>query len=141
MRMYPKLISRGVALVLGISTLGTFAQAPATQTDTSTTTKKHRSRKTATDTAAVAPAAATPAPAQAPAAKTAKAPPAPIGNASSADIAAAQSSGKVWVNTETKVYHKSGRWYGKTKQGKFMTEDEAKQAGYHQAKAEIGSTK
>ncbi len=43
-------------------------------------------------------------------------------------IAAAQASGKVWVNTDSGVYHKSGRWYGKTKQGKFMTESEAKAA-------------
>jgi hypothetical protein len=42
------------------------------------------------------------------------------------------------VNTETKVYHKGGRWYGKTKQGQFMTEDDAKKAGYKEAKAEIG---
>jgi hypothetical protein len=53
--------------------------------------------------------------------------------ASSADIAAAKSSGKVWVNTETGVYHKSGRWYGATKKGKFMTEEEAKAAGYKAA--------
>ena len=56
------------------------------------------------------------------------------GMPSSADIAAAKASGKVWVNTETGVYHKSGRWYGKTKQGKFMTEAEAKAAGYKAAK-------
>jgi hypothetical protein len=49
------------------------------------------------------------------------------------EIAAAKTSGKVWVNTETRVYHKSGRWYGKTKQGKFMTEAEAKAAGYKEA--------
>jgi hypothetical protein len=49
------------------------------------------------------------------------------------DIAAAKASGKVWVNTESKVYHKSGRWYGETKQGKFMTESEAKAAGYKEA--------
>ena len=43
--------------------------------------------------------------------------------------------GMVWVNTSTKVYHREGdRWYGKTKQGKFMTEDEAIKAGYHASK-------
>ena len=35
----------------------------------------------------------------------------------------------VWVNTETKVFHREGsRYYGKTKQGKYMTEDEAVKA-------------
>ena len=55
---------------------------------------------------------------------------------SDADIAAAQKDGKVWVNTASGVYHKGGRWYGKTKQGKFMTEDDAKKAGYHEDKTE-----
>ena len=58
------------------------------------------------------------------------------GKPSSSDIAAAKASGKVWVNTESGVYHKSGRWYGKTKQGKFMTEAEAKAAGYKGAAKE-----
>jgi FtsZ-interacting cell division protein ZipA len=45
------------------------------------------------------------------------------------------SAGMVWVNTETKVYHKAGsRWYGKTKSGKWMTEAEAQRAGYKLAK-------
>lgn len=66
---------------------------------------------------------------------------APVNNASASDIAAAQASGKVWVNTETGVYHKGGRYYGKTKQGKFMTESEAQKAGYRPAKSEIGSKK
>ncbi|HMD17562.1 MAG TPA: hypothetical protein VKH18_12930 [Terriglobales bacterium] len=51
----------------------------------------------------------------------------------SQEIAAAKASGKVWVNTESGVYHKNGRWYGKTKSGKFMTEAEAKAAGYKEA--------
>jgi hypothetical protein len=63
---------------------------------------------------------------------TAKASSAP----STQEIAAAKASGKVWVNTETRVYHKGGRWYGKTKQGKFMTEAEAKAAGYKAASKE-----
>jgi len=53
---------------------------------------------------------------------------------SAADIAAAKASGKVWVNLGTGIYHKGGRWYGKTKNGKFMTVDEAKKAGYKPSK-------
>jgi len=43
--------------------------------------------------------------------------------------------GMVWVNTATKVYHFEGdRWYGKTKEGKFMTEADAQKAGYRASK-------
>jgi hypothetical protein len=56
------------------------------------------------------------------------------GTASDSEIASAKASGKVWVNTDSGVYHKSGRWYGTTKAGKFMTESEAKAAGYKATK-------
>jgi hypothetical protein len=43
--------------------------------------------------------------------------------------------GMVWVNLDTKVFHKEGdRWYGKTKHGKYMTESDAVKAGYTEAK-------
>jgi hypothetical protein len=85
-------------------------------------------------------AAVTPAPATAPA-DARKVAPTPTVNASPTDIAKAQANGMVWVNTESKVYHKSGRYYGKTKQGQFMTESAAQAAGYRAAKAEIGDKK
>lgn len=44
-------------------------------------------------------------------------------------------SGMVWVNTDSKIFHREGsRWYGKTKQGEYMTESEALRAGYREAK-------
>jgi hypothetical protein len=56
------------------------------------------------------------------------------GSVSAEEIAAAKASNKVWVNLDSGVYHKSGRWYGKTKNGKFMSEAEARQAGYRESK-------
>jgi hypothetical protein len=42
--------------------------------------------------------------------------------------------GQVWANTETGVYHREGsRFYGTTRKGKYMTEQDAKQAGYKPA--------
>lgn len=53
---------------------------------------------------------------------------------SSSEIASAKSKGLVWVNTDSKVYHKDGRYYGNTRQGRFMTEADAQKAGYKAAK-------
>jgi len=90
--------------------------------------KVRKSKKAAAD-------AMSPAPAAESAVKTHKTP-APIKNASNAEIQSAKAGGKVWVNTDSGVYHKGGKWYGATKQGKFMTEQEAAKAGYKAAKNE-----
>ena len=72
--------------------------------------------------------------------KTTKAPSAKTSEAAAAptdkEIADAKAKGDVWVNLSSKIYHKEGKFYGKTKHGKFMSEDEAKKAGYREAKTE-----
>jgi len=42
--------------------------------------------------------------------------------------------GMVWVNTDSGIFFREGnRWFGKTKEGKFMTEAEALKAGYRES--------
>ncbi|HYQ48484.1 MAG TPA: helix-hairpin-helix domain-containing protein [Thermodesulfovibrionales bacterium] len=75
-----------------------------------------------------------PAPVQAPE----KAAPSPGKSPSPAASKAVPPSGKgmVWVNTETKIFHREGdRWYGKTKKGEYMTESDALKAGYRESKS------
>jgi hypothetical protein len=87
---------------------------------------------TAKSTTTAAVSAAAPAPAAAPAAAPPPAQKAP--KASTANMAQAPGggAGMVWLNTPTNVYHCPGsRYYGKTKEGKYMTEAQAKAAGAH----------
>jgi hypothetical protein len=45
---------------------------------------------------------------------------------------------KVWVNTGSGVYHCSGtRWYGNTKQGKYMMQGQAQDASYRPAYGKV----
>jgi hypothetical protein len=71
------------------------------------------------------------------AASTAASPAGSSAKAPSSTTAAAQKTsptkngGLVWVNTESGVYHRRGsRWYGRTRQGKYMTEADAIKARY-----------
>jgi len=67
---------------------------------------------------------------------TSQAPSAKSSNPKPSASAAAPAPGMVWVNPDTKVYHKEGdRWYGKTKHGQYMTEEDAIKSGYRAAKS------
>jgi DNA uptake protein ComE-like DNA-binding protein len=88
--------------------------------------------------AKAAPAASQPAsaPASASASKPSMASKSSTSNAGAAESAGPPPvKGMVWVNTETKVFHREGdKWYGNTKHGKYMNEADAVKAGYRESK-------
>jgi hypothetical protein len=103
-RLTTKLLSAALASASLLSTGAVSLQAQATPAPTTTATKAPKAK-----------APATPPP-------------------TAAEIADATAKGMVWVNLNTKVYHKPGvPTYGTTKHGQFMTEADAQKAGYKAA--------
>jgi hypothetical protein len=145
---------------LTASVTPTPASASATAEASPSPSKRKRAKKetTATPAASASPAAATtpakrsffhrsetPTPSSSPVAGTA---PAPMSNSTSkaqtsraTELSGAPAPGggpgMVWVNTESHVYHaQSSRWYGRTKKGKYMSEQDAIKEGDRPAKEE-----
>lgn len=125
------------ATIKKITPLVTVGNAPAAAVSpqpTSSASKRQSSSTAASDA---------PAPSNPPASSSAAAAaPAPAASAPPAAKSAPQAqpspgSGMVWVNLDSGVYHKEGtRYYGKTKNGKYMSEADAIKAGYRAAKNE-----
>ena len=144
MRFYLPLVATGGLFALAASTL---AQSPtptptpaAAASPSPTPTKRQRHKKADA-------AAATPAPADSPAAPSASPSPAKktkeerdaakkarLDKLAAMTPAPGGGPGMVWVNSESKAYHdQSSPYYGKTKHGKYMTEEAAKAEGDHPA--------
>jgi hypothetical protein len=110
--------------IFGSSAKAAPAKATATPTSSSPVvevgkTKKHKSNPSVTATPIVV-----------------TAPPHENGAKSAVTPAPGGGKGLVWVNTSSHVYHyQKSRWYGKTKQGQYMTEDEAKEDGNRPARS------
>jgi hypothetical protein len=58
----------------------------------------------------------------------------------SAKVQTPPQPGMVWANPKSKIYHVEGdRYYGKTKNGQWMTEADAIKAGYRKSKQHAGN--
>jgi len=116
------------------------AAAPAAMSEKKSTTKetKESKKESTTSTTSAASSAAAAAPAAASGSSAKKAGPSAPAASSAESAQAPPAKGMVWVNTETKVFHREGdRWYGKTKHGKYMTEADALAAGFRESKEKM----
>jgi hypothetical protein len=138
-----------IITLIGFSATSLLAQEPSPaaspEASPSVAKRKHKKKET-TPAATPAPAAVAPTPAKHSWFKSTQPAPAPAASPAMASSkvsspkkttapsttapAPAAGSGMVWVNTETHVYHNEGsRWYGKTKKGKYMSEQDAMKEG------------
>ena len=132
MRILPLLASCLVVLLASAALVspakGTVQASQTTPASDSPSSDKNNSNKTVKTDAAV--------PTKASSASNSKEPP----RSSSRAVPSKTAVPLVWVNTDSKVYHMPGsKWYGKTRHGKYMTETDARRAGYHPAAKERSS--
>ena len=117
-------------------TVGSAPAAAASPQPTSSASKRQSSSTAVSDAPAPAnpPASSSAAPAPGEPTPPAAAPPAAK---SAPHPQPSPGAAMVWVNLDSGVYHKEGtRYYGKTKNGKYMSEADALKAGYRAAKNE-----
>ncbi len=129
---------RVLAIALGLFCAASgFAQTSAADAMKSATTAATGAATTAVNNAKTNAAAAVAAKVNPPAAAPATT---PAAAAAPAKAAVAGGAGKVWVNTSSKTYHCEGsKFYGKTKNGEYMTEADAKAKGNHAVKGKACS--
>jgi len=91
--------------------------------------------KTGSKSKSPSPESSSPASASAPPSTKASKPAPMAGEPEEATYQPPPSKGMVWVNLDTKIFHREGdHWYGKTKHGKYMTEADAVKEGYRVSK-------
>lgn len=125
-------IALGLAAALGIA-FSAHAELSATCKDGTNWSGEHRQGACARHGGVKEWTAAEPAgaarPSMVPSASAPAAPAPTTAPATTSTTTAPSRAGQVWVNTATHVYHCPGdRWYGKTKRGEYMSEEQARAA-------------
>jgi DNA uptake protein ComE-like DNA-binding protein len=115
-----KVSQKTIEKISPLVTVSSPGRSPASASAPASAGEGRMSRKGSSSTSA--PAASSAPAAESPAQKTA---------GETAEYQPPPARGMVWVNLDTKIYHREGdRWYGRTKHGKYMSEADAQKAGY-----------